>query len=106
MISGEGFQSSYISVNGIDFMIYELGPRDTRSYCHKFNGPGIRYKVGIAIATGWIAWFFGLFPDLNFFKFRIKNQLMDGEDVVADDGCKDEKMLVVIGAENEKNIQK
>lgn len=31
-------------------------------YSHKFNGPGMRYEVGICIATGWIVWIHGPFP--------------------------------------------
>jgi len=60
----------YITVDGTDFKIKEPRPFSPAWYSHKFNGPAVRYEVGICIATGWIVWFNGPYkpgdyPDLK-----------------------------------------
>ena len=42
----------YISVDGTDCRIYEPEPFDTKWYSHKFNGPGLRYEIGVCIVSG------------------------------------------------------
>ena len=42
-------------------MIKEPRPFQTGYYCKKHNGPGVKYEVGVCIATGWIVWFYGPF---------------------------------------------
>ena len=42
----------FVSVDGMDFRIMEQHPFNRRWYLHKFHGPGVRYKVAIAISTG------------------------------------------------------
>ena len=37
-------------------------PFNSKWYSKKFNGPGIRYKVGISINTGYIVWYNGPYP--------------------------------------------
>jgi hypothetical protein len=48
-------------VDGTDFHIREPEPFDPEWYTKKFNGPGVRYEVGIAIQTGYIVWVNGPF---------------------------------------------
>jgi hypothetical protein len=51
-----------MSVDGTDFRIREPQPFNPKWYSKKFNGPGLRYEVGICIRTGWICWLNGPFP--------------------------------------------
>ena len=51
-----------ISVDGTDFRIQEPRPFSTGWYTKKFNGPGLRYEIGVCIQTGWIVWMNGPFP--------------------------------------------
>ena len=43
-----------ITVDGTDFRIMEPYPFDEKWLSEKFNGPGVKYEVGICIQTGWI----------------------------------------------------
>jgi hypothetical protein len=61
-------------IDGINLQVYE--PRkygfDPAWWSHKFNGPGVRYKIASCINTGDIVWLngpfpCGKFPDLNIF---------------------------------------
>ena len=51
-----------ITIDGTDCRIQEPQPFSPTWYSHKFKGAGLRYEVGVAIATGWIVWVFGPFP--------------------------------------------
>eukprot|EP00536_Pseudo-nitzschia_multiseries_P018369 jgi/Psemu1/55253/gm1.55253_g len=66
-------------------------------YSHKLNGPGIKYKVGVCLKTGWIVRingpFVGSANDATIFKERLSTLLQDDEGVEVDWGYKgDDKM--------------
>ena len=54
-----------ISIDGIDCPCSEPYPFSTDIFSKKFNGPGIKYEVGICIKTGFIVWINGPFPAGN-----------------------------------------
>jgi hypothetical protein len=90
---GDTGQKCLITIDGVDFKIFEPKPFCSSWYSHKFRGPGIRYENGICIATGFIVSFNGPFkcgawPDLKIFKSLLKTRLGCGEKVVADRGYK------------------
>jgi hypothetical protein len=82
-----------VSVDGTDFEIREPQPFDRQWYSHKFKGPGVRYEVVVAIATGWIVRINGPFACGGFLDLRVANlpgglidDLDDDEMFVADRG--------------------
>jgi DDE superfamily endonuclease len=84
-------QRSLMTIDGVDFKIPEPIPFDEMWFSHKFNGPGLRYEIAVAINTGDIVWFngpfpAGAFPDLKIFRSALKYHLDAGEMVVADRG--------------------
>jgi hypothetical protein len=90
---GDTFQKCLVTVDGVDFQIEEPTPFSTAWYSHKFHGPGLRYELAVSISTGDIVAFngpfpCGAFPDLKIFRSRLKQELGQGEKVVADRGYK------------------
>ncbi len=80
-----------MTIDGTDFPIQEPIPWSSNWWSHKFNGPGLRYEVGVDISKGWIVWFFGPFPcgllsDLRIFKLKLKTLLLPREKAMADNG--------------------
>ena len=80
-----------ISVDTVDFMTNEPFPFDPVWFSRKFNGPGVRYELGICIQTGSIVWKNGPYPagefnDLEIFQLFLKQELGDFERVEADEG--------------------
>ena len=81
-----------ISVDGTDFrMKKQKGESPKFWWGYKFKKPGVRYEVGISIKHGDIVWIHGPFPcgfypDIKIFRSALKNWLLDGERVEADDG--------------------
>jgi DDE superfamily endonuclease len=80
-----------VSVDGTDFKIQEPQLFNPAWYSHKFNGPGVRYEVGLAIRTGHIVWINGPFPcgdysDVTIFRLGLAHYLDVGERVEADKG--------------------
>jgi len=60
-------------------------------YSQKFKGPGLRYEVGLNIATGDIVWINGPFPpgkwpDVNIFEYSLMHCLEKNERVETDKG--------------------
>jgi hypothetical protein len=59
----------------------------------KFKGPGVKYKVGVCIMTGWIVWFNGPYPcgntDLTIAQRGVCNHLEPQEKILADGGYRD-----------------
>lgn len=51
-----------VTLDGTDFKIREPQPFNRKWYSHKFNGPGIRYEIGLSIVEGDIVWASGGFP--------------------------------------------
>jgi hypothetical protein len=83
-----------VTLDGTDFRIHEPSPFHPKWYSHKFNGPGVRYEVGICIQTGWIVWTNGPFPcgawpDLRIARDWLHFELDDGEKYLADGGYND-----------------
>ena len=67
---------------------------DPKWWSHKFNGPGLRYEVGICIRTGDIVWAHGglpcgEWPDLRLARNSIISALQPGEKIIADRGYND-----------------
>jgi hypothetical protein len=86
---GDNGSVCLVTVDGTDFRIYEQTPFDKKWYSQKFNGPAVRYEVGVCIQTGWIVWVNGPFPagdwpDLNIAREGINHELDPGEKYVAD----------------------
>jgi len=82
-----------MSVDGIDCMVNEPWPFDKKWYSQKFNGPAVKYEVGVCIKTGHIVWasgpFVGSASDGTIFAEGLGNGiLMDDEDVEVDAGYK------------------
>lgn len=80
-----------MSVDGTDFRIQNQYPFWSGWFSFKFNGPGLRYEIGLCIQTGWIVWVNGPFapgpwPDINIFRGWLKRHLAVGECVEADQG--------------------
>ena len=83
-----------VTVDATDFRIYEQTPFDPKWKTHKFNGPGVRYKLGVCIQTGWIVWVNGPYPpgdwtDLLISRDGINDELDPGEKFLADGGYAD-----------------
>ena len=81
-----------VSVDGTDCSILRQ-KGDPKSWSsHKFNmKPGVRYELGICILTDDIVWVMGPlpcgdWPDINVFRYALKQMLDEGERVEADDG--------------------
>lgn len=92
----EGYNGSQatITLDGTDFMIPEQYPFHPMWWSHKFNGPGLRYEIGVCIQTGHIVWVNGPFPcgawpDLRIARSWIITEMAPGEMMVADGGYND-----------------
>jgi hypothetical protein len=84
-----------VSVDGTDFQIIEPSPFDEDNYSYKFNGPGLRYEVGVCILSGEIVWANGPYEpgkwnDLEIFRLHMKHALRPWERVEGDKGYKAE----------------
>ena len=80
-----------MTVDGVDCHITEKTPFDKKWFSHKFNGPGLRYEVGVCIRTGDIVWINGPFKcgeknDMQIFVSRLMKKLDTNEKVEADMG--------------------
>jgi hypothetical protein len=79
-----------MSVDGTDFRIREPQPFNPKWYSEKFNGPRLRYEVGICIRTGWICWLNGPFPCGHWPDIRISRDylvyLLDRDERLLSDG--------------------
>ena len=81
-----------MSIDGVDCMVMEPWPFDSKMYSQKFNGPGVKCEVGVCIKTGHVVWLNGPFvassDDAAIFKETLANLLADDEGVEVDAGCK------------------
>lgn len=80
-----------MTIDGIDLQINEPTQFDPLWFSHKFNGPALRYEVGVSIQTGWIVWIHGPFPagdfpDIEIFRLGLYDLLAPNERVEADMG--------------------
>jgi DDE superfamily endonuclease len=90
-----------ITVDGTDFRIRQPTVSRKQYYSHKYKDAGLRYEVGICIATGHIVWINGPFPcganpDITIFRKSMKWSLKWGERVEADAGYRGEPLFVSI----------
>lgn len=86
-------KTTKVTFDGTDCRVYEVDGWPVRKiwYSHKFAAAGVRYEVGVCIATGEIVWINGPFkcgtwPDINIYRLKAKKSLSAGEMVVADKG--------------------
>lgn len=108
--------TSFISLDGTDFRIMEPTEFDTKWWSHKFNGPGLRYEIGICIRTGNIVWAHGGFPyggfpcgawpDLRIARDAIIEFLQPGEKIIADRGYNDANYFEVPNGTEGDQIKK
>eukprot|EP00536_Pseudo-nitzschia_multiseries_P013950 jgi/Psemu1/36962/gm1.36962_g len=96
-ITGWPSAKTFSNVDGTDCPAYEPWPFSRQMYLHKLNGPGMKYKVGVCLKTGWIVWingpFVGSANDATIFKEGLSTLLHDDEGVEVDRGYKgDDKM--------------
>jgi hypothetical protein len=85
--------------DGTDCHIHEQRPFSGGWWSHKFNGPGVRYLIGISVSTSEIVDIKGPFPcghwpDLKIFRQHVIPKLSQGEKVVADRGFRGEPNFV------------
>lgn len=88
-----------MTLDGTDCPIQEPSPFNTKWYSHKLNKAGLRYEVGVCIQTGDIVWINGPFPcgkwpDLKIFRSQLRQLLLPGEKVEADNGYRGESASV------------
>ena len=89
------------SVDCTDCKVSKIGGADFRSFkTHKFKEPGLRYEIALCIKTGCIVWVMGPFPcgdwpDINIFRYALRQMLGPYERVEADDGYRGEDPLNV-----------
>jgi len=89
-----------VTIDGVDFEIFEPTPFDSKWHSHKFGSAGLRCEIAVCIKTGKIVAFNGPFecgrwPDIKIFRSRLKRMLGIGEKVVADKGCRGDPLVVV-----------
>lgn len=75
-------------------MIDEPKPFSPRWFSHKLNHAGLRYEIALSIKQSSICWVRGPFPcgemnDMSIYSSGLRDLLMSGEEVVADDGYHD-----------------
>jgi DDE superfamily endonuclease len=80
-----------MTVDGTDCPIQEPTEFSGRWYSHKFKGPGLRYKIGICIQTGWVVWKngpyqCGSYNDLRIARDKLYQFLLPEEKYIADGG--------------------
>lgn len=86
--------SVFVSLDGTDFKILEPSEFDPKCWSHKFNGPGLRYEIGLCIRTGDIVWAHGglpcgEWPDLRLARHAFIARLQPQEKALADRGYRD-----------------
>ncbi|KAH9053463.1 hypothetical protein Ae201684P_015230 [Aphanomyces euteiches] len=89
----------FVSLDGTDFRIREPSEFDPCWYSHKFHGPGLRYEIGICIATGWIVWAHGgvpcgSWPDLRLARDAFCSFVGPNEMTLADRGYCDPRYFI------------
>lgn len=72
---------------------------DPKWFSHKFRGPGVRYEIGLCIATGNIVWAHGGYPcgewpDLRLARDAFIDRLEIDEKALADKGYRDNNFFV------------
>lgn len=99
--------TSKITADGVDCQKEEEYPFETKWWSHKFNGPALRFEVGIAIQTGDCVWLNGPFPPAPFPDGKIAKEmglwdmLDEGETFVCDGVYYGEKANKPTGLNND-----
>lgn len=93
-------QTTFTSIDGVDFKIDEPKPFDRKWFSHKFKHAGLRYEIGLSLRKGEIVWASGgypcgAYPDLKLARELFVDFLEDNERSVADDGYKDAKYFLL-----------
>jgi hypothetical protein len=88
----DGTTTCLVSIDCTDCPVFEPWPWDPKWYSQKFNGPGLKYEVGVCIRTADIVWINGPFVcstnDSTVFKEGLANLLAEDEGVECDAGYK------------------
>jgi hypothetical protein len=66
----------FVSIHGTDCSINEQSPFSPRWYSHKLNGPGLRYDIGLNIATGDVVWAYGGYPCGSYSNLKLARNFM------------------------------
>lgn len=79
-------------------MITEKNPYSKRYFSYKFNGPGLKYEIGLIIKTRIIIWVnggisCGLENDLSLARSKFVKRLLPREKSIADKGYKEKIIL-------------
>jgi hypothetical protein len=74
----------------LKYPIHKPQPFNPKYFHHILHGPGVKYKIGVCILTGWICWFNRPFPasnpDITISRLGICNYLEKQEKILADGG--------------------
>ena len=97
-----------MTIDGTDFRILEPRPFSKSWFSHKFKGPGVRYEIGVSIATGWIVWVnrpyrCGAWPDEKIAQDGLHHILEDGERYIADGGYKSRLLWFLMMLQHNKS---
>lgn len=88
-----------VTVDGTHFRIYNKTMPNSKKYkkiwySHKFNTAAVSYEIAVSIATADIVWICGPFPaatpDVNIFRYKLRDMLAPFERVLADRGYRGE----------------
>lgn len=83
----------------------ETKPFNEKFYSHKFNGPGLRYEVGLNIRTGHIVWTNGGYPCGDYSDLTVARQayvflVNDNERTLSDKGYRGSPYFILPNQQN------
>ena len=85
-------------MDGTDCPIFERKPYLSKYFSFKFNGPGLKYEIGLSIKSGVIVWVNGGVPcgvnDLTLARSKLVKKLLPGEKIIADKGYRDDDYFI------------
>ena len=102
----------FMSSDCVDCPVFESWPFSKRMFSKKFNGPGVKYDVGVCIKTGYIVWINGPFvasaSESTIFKDGLGEHICEDEKVEVDSGPKGDHRLVQphVGKDSKERKQK
>ena len=89
---------AFFSLDGTDCRINENHPYSSRYFSFKFNGPGLKYEIGVSIRNGVIVWVNGGVPcgmnDLTLARSKLVRKLLPEEKIIADRGYRDDRYFI------------
>ena len=96
-LGNEAHTNCFMSIDGTDCPVFEPYPFSKAMYSHKYNGPAVKYEVGVCLKTGWIVWingpFIGSANDGTMFIEGLSTLLHDEEAVEVDKGYKGDRKM-------------